>query len=108
MSAQVRGPGGRVSSGPLLPAASPIPLSALAAEAGAEVRGDAGVSVADATYAAVEVRPGSLFFCVPGAREDGHDFAAAALAAGAAGLVVEMHPNCGWGLCERRWVRSRR
>jgi UDP-N-acetylmuramyl pentapeptide synthase len=96
----------------LLPAASPIPLSALAAEAGAEVRGDAGVSVADATYAAVEVRPGSLFFCVPGAREDGHDFAAAALAAGAAGLVVERWLDLDapqlWGLCERRWVRSRR
>jgi UDP-N-acetylmuramoyl-L-alanyl-D-glutamate--2,6-diaminopimelate ligase len=89
MSAQVRGPRGRVSSGPLLPTASPIPLSALAAEAGAEVRGDAGVSVADATYAAAEVRPGSLFFCVPGARADGHDFASAALEAGAAALVVE-------------------
>ena len=65
------------------------PLSALAAEAGAEVRGDAGITVADATYATAEVRPGSLFFCVPGARADGHDFAAAALEGGAAALVVE-------------------
>ncbi|MCY3910957.1 MAG: UDP-N-acetylmuramoyl-L-alanyl-D-glutamate--2,6-diaminopimelate ligase [bacterium] len=35
------------------------------------------------------VNSGDLFFCVPGANHDGHDFAADALAAGAAGLVVE-------------------
>lgn len=35
------------------------------------------------------VNPGDLFFCVPGAEHDGHDFAADALARGAAGLVVE-------------------
>lgn len=35
-----------------------------------------------------EVRPGDLFVCVPGQRRDGHDFAGAAVAAGAAALVV--------------------
>ncbi len=35
------------------------------------------------------VNPGDLFFCVPGAEHDGHNFAADALARGAAGLVVE-------------------
>lgn len=35
------------------------------------------------------VRPGSLFFCVPGTRHDGHAFAGQAVAAGAAALVVE-------------------
>lgn len=35
------------------------------------------------------VKPGDLFFCVPGANHDGHDFAADALARGATGLVVE-------------------
>jgi UDP-N-acetylmuramoyl-L-alanyl-D-glutamate--2,6-diaminopimelate ligase len=35
------------------------------------------------------VRPGALFFCVPGDRADGHDFALEAVAAGAAALVVE-------------------
>ncbi len=35
------------------------------------------------------VNSGDLFFCVPGAQHDGHDFAADALARGAAGLVVE-------------------
>jgi|HubBroStandDraft_2_1064218.scaffolds.fasta_scaffold45656_2 UDP-N-acetylmuramoyl-L-alanyl-D-glutamate--2,6-diaminopimelate ligase len=35
------------------------------------------------------VRPGTLFFCVPGFQSDGHDFAAQAVASGAAALVVE-------------------
>src|SRR4051794_17967957 len=35
-----------------------------------------------------EVRPGDLFFAIPGERFDGHDFVAAAFAAGAAGAVV--------------------
>ena len=34
-------------------------------------------------------RAGSLFFCVPGSTVDGHDLAAAAVAAGAVALVVE-------------------
>jgi UDP-N-acetylmuramoyl-L-alanyl-D-glutamate--2,6-diaminopimelate ligase len=35
------------------------------------------------------VAPGSLFFCVPGFRADGHDFAQQAVDAGAAALVCE-------------------
>ncbi|WP_419929037.1 UDP-N-acetylmuramoyl-L-alanyl-D-glutamate--2,6-diaminopimelate ligase [Candidatus Poriferisocius sp.] len=35
------------------------------------------------------VNPGDLFFCVPGANHDGHEFASDALDRGAAGLVVE-------------------
>ena len=35
------------------------------------------------------VRPGDLFVCVPGHRLDGHDYAPAAVAAGAAALVAE-------------------
>src|SRR3954452_19200504 len=35
------------------------------------------------------VTPGTLFFCVPGFRADGHDFAPDAVARGAAALVVE-------------------
>jgi UDP-N-acetylmuramoyl-tripeptide--D-alanyl-D-alanine ligase len=34
------------------------------------------------------VRPGDLFFCLPGTRVDGHDFAAQALRAGAAAVVA--------------------
>src|SRR3954463_1107688 len=40
-------------------------------------------------YATGDVTVGSLFFCVPGFRADGHDFAPAAIEAGAAALVVE-------------------
>ena len=36
-----------------------------------------------------QVRPGTLFFCICGANSDGHDFAAQALNAGAAAIVVE-------------------
>ena len=35
------------------------------------------------------VVPGALFCCVPGALEDGHAYAPAAVAAGAAALLVE-------------------
>jgi UDP-N-acetylmuramoyl-L-alanyl-D-glutamate--2,6-diaminopimelate ligase len=54
-----------------------------------EVRGDAGVRVTDVTYRSGDVRPGALFFAVPGARTDGHLFAQEAAAAGAAAVVVE-------------------
>jgi UDP-N-acetylmuramoyl-tripeptide--D-alanyl-D-alanine ligase len=37
------------------------------------------------------VAPGQLFFALPGERADGFDFAAAAVAAGAAGVVVPRH-----------------
>ena len=40
-------------------------------------------------YDSRAVRPGTLFFAVPGDHADGHDFAAAAVDAGAVGLVVE-------------------
>ena len=35
------------------------------------------------------MKAGTLFFCVPGEKVDGHEFAAAAVEAGAAALVVE-------------------
>jgi len=54
-----------------------------------EVVGDDSVEIADLAYAAGAVRPGALYFCVPGSRADGHDFAAAAVERGAAALVVE-------------------
>src|SRR5213080_2629602 len=45
--------------------------------------------VLDLAYDARAAGPGALFFCVPGARADGHDFAAEAVAHGAVALVVE-------------------
>jgi UDP-N-acetylmuramoyl-L-alanyl-D-glutamate--2,6-diaminopimelate ligase len=47
------------------------------------------VEVADLVYDARHATPGSLFFCVPGRRADGHDFAQQAIEQGAAALVVE-------------------
>jgi UDP-N-acetylmuramoyl-L-alanyl-D-glutamate--2,6-diaminopimelate ligase len=47
------------------------------------------VEVADLAYDLRTVAAGSLFFCVPGSRADGHDLAPAALEAGAVALVVE-------------------
>ena len=43
----------------------------------------------DLAYDTRSVVPGALFFCVPGARADGHEFAAEAVERGAIGLVVE-------------------
>ncbi len=49
----------------------------------------AAVEITALAYDNRAVRPGTLFFCVPGLRSDGHDFAPAAVRAGAAALVVE-------------------
>jgi UDP-N-acetylmuramoyl-L-alanyl-D-glutamate--2,6-diaminopimelate ligase len=65
-------------------------LERLVAALGAvEVVGLAPVEVRDLAYDARAVTPGALFFCVPGARADGHDFAPEAVERGAAALVVE-------------------
>src|SRR5581483_4391752 len=61
----------------------------VAALGAAEVVGHAPVEVLDLVYDARLAAPGSLFFCVRGARADGHDFAPQAVAAGAVALVVE-------------------
>ncbi len=50
---------------------------------------DAAVEVTGLAYDSRAVRPGTLFFCVSGFRADGHDFAPAAVQAGAVALVVE-------------------
>ena len=65
-------------------------LERLVAALGAvEVVGRAPVEVRDLAYDARAVTPGTLFFCVPGARADGHDFAPEAVERGAVALVVE-------------------
>ncbi len=65
-------------------------LEELAAEVpGARIVGDASVEVADLAYDSRKVGPGTLFFCVPGEKVDGHDFARQVVEAGAVALVVE-------------------
>jgi UDP-N-acetylmuramoyl-L-alanyl-D-glutamate--2,6-diaminopimelate ligase len=61
----------------------------IAALAPSDVLGRAPVEIADLAYDARAAGLGSLFFCVPGTRADGHEFAAAAVANGAVALVVE-------------------
>src|SRR5690348_6729672 len=55
----------------------------------AETLGNADVDIVDLAYDARAATAGSLFFCVPGARADGHDFAPQAVENGASALVVE-------------------
>jgi UDP-N-acetylmuramoyl-L-alanyl-D-glutamate--2,6-diaminopimelate ligase len=47
------------------------------------------VEISGLAYSSVSVAPGTLFFCVPGFRTDGHDYARDAVARGAAALVAE-------------------
>jgi UDP-N-acetylmuramoyl-L-alanyl-D-glutamate--2,6-diaminopimelate ligase len=49
----------------------------------------APVQIAGLAYDSRTVGPGDLFFCVPGFRADGHDFAAQAVRQGAVAVVLE-------------------
>ena len=60
-----------------------------AAGVAADLRGDPSVDVRDLAYDSRRVAEGTLFFCFPGEKTDGHDFAPAAVEAGASALVVE-------------------
>src|SRR5947208_2779732 len=65
------------------------PVRVIAARAPADVLRRAPVEIGDLAYDARAAEPGSLFFCVPGSRADGHEFAADAVGNGAVALVVE-------------------
>ncbi|HEU5405395.1 MAG TPA: UDP-N-acetylmuramoyl-L-alanyl-D-glutamate--2,6-diaminopimelate ligase [Gaiellaceae bacterium] len=54
-----------------------------------QVLGSPAIEVRDLAYDARAVTPGALFFAVPGEHADGHDFAGAAVEAGAVAVVVE-------------------
>jgi UDP-N-acetylmuramoyl-L-alanyl-D-glutamate--2,6-diaminopimelate ligase len=70
------GPRAAGRAGRLRPEAPPVEISALA-------------------YSSQSVTPGTLFFCVPGFRSDGHDFAPDAVERGAAALVCQRPLNLG-------------
>jgi UDP-N-acetylmuramoyl-L-alanyl-D-glutamate--2,6-diaminopimelate ligase len=55
----------------------------------AATRGDVGAEISSLAYDSRRVEAGTLFFCVPGEKADGHEFGAAAVDAGAVALVVE-------------------
>ena len=54
-----------------------------------EVTGAGPVEITDLAYDTRRVTAGAVFFCVPGARVDGHELAQVAVERGAAALVVE-------------------
>jgi UDP-N-acetylmuramoyl-L-alanyl-D-glutamate--2,6-diaminopimelate ligase len=66
-----------------------VPVVDVARVSGGRVVGDGAGVVRDAAHDTRDVRPGCVFFCVPGSRVDGHLLAGEAIAAGAAALVVE-------------------
>jgi UDP-N-acetylmuramoyl-L-alanyl-D-glutamate--2,6-diaminopimelate ligase len=61
----------------------------------AQLVGGAPVDVTELAYDARTAGPGSLFFCVPGSRVDGHDLAPEAVARGAVALVCERRLDVG-------------
>lgn len=76
------------TSAPIAVAPPAVPLSALAREVPeGSLHGDAVIR--GISYDSRKVLDGTLFFALPGSRTDGHRYAAAAVAAGATGLVVE-------------------
>jgi UDP-N-acetylmuramoyl-L-alanyl-D-glutamate--2,6-diaminopimelate ligase len=64
-------------------------VAALAAGLEGQITGDPSVVIERLAYHTRAVGPGTLFFCIPGLRADGHDHAPAAVAAGATALVCE-------------------
>jgi UDP-N-acetylmuramoyl-L-alanyl-D-glutamate--2,6-diaminopimelate ligase len=66
----------------------------------AEIVGDPATQISALAYDNRKVGEGTLFFCVPGASADGHDFARDAIRAGATALVVER--PLGLGVAEAR------
>jgi UDP-N-acetylmuramoyl-L-alanyl-D-glutamate--2,6-diaminopimelate ligase len=53
------------------------------------------VEISALAYSSDSVTPGALFFCVPGFRSDGHDFAPDAVERGAAALVTQRRLDLG-------------
>jgi UDP-N-acetylmuramoyl-L-alanyl-D-glutamate--2,6-diaminopimelate ligase len=74
-------------------AASPTSVSAIIDQLPApmftEAVGDTTTSVSEITHDSRAVTTGCMFVCIPGGTADGHDFAPAAVAAGATALMVE-------------------
>ncbi len=71
-----------------LPPARPL-ADLLGSLPGQQTRGDASAVVTGLAYRSQDAAPGDLFFCIPGSRVDGHDFARDAVGGGAAAVIVE-------------------
>ena len=62
---------------------------------GVQTAGDLGIEVESVAYDSRRVGTGALYCCVPGLEVDGHQFAAEAVAAGAAALLCERPVGAG-------------
>lgn len=58
-----------------------------------KIEGNSGVRISDVTADSREVKRGSLFFCLPGAHVDGHEFVDMAVKKGAAAVIAEKKIN---------------
>lgn len=65
------------------------PLERLFEGVPVEIRGNPQASVSSISTDSRRLRPGALFFALRGQRKDGHNFVSDAVAAGAAGVVIE-------------------
>ncbi len=68
-------------------------LANMVGGAAAQVHGDTATQISTVTHDSRAVDSGSLFACLRGGRVDGHDFADAAVEAGAAALLAASIPN---------------
>lgn len=66
-----------------------VRLSELIRDLACRTEGGESPEIADIVIDSRKVSPGSLFVCIRGARHDGHEYAAEAVARGAAALVAE-------------------
>jgi len=67
----------------------PVTLGEAAAAVGGLLLGEPGASILRVTTDSRDVRRGDLFVCLRGAHHDGHDYAPAALAAGATAVLTD-------------------
>ena len=79
----------------------------------ARIVGDASASIGGMALDSRQIQPGDLFCCLRGEHDDGHRFAGAAVAAGAASLLVDHALDLGApqvvvaGHAPRPWARWR-
>ncbi len=79
---------GRYDTGPSADCRGTMRLAELAGDAAERIEGDPGTEIAGLTADSRKAGPGMLFAALPGTKIDGTAFAAAAVAAGAAAVLV--------------------
>jgi UDP-N-acetylmuramoyl-L-alanyl-D-glutamate--2,6-diaminopimelate ligase len=80
----------------------------LALEEVEEAEGNLNQEVSGLAYNSRRVRPGEVFFAIPGEKVDGHDFIPQAVSQGAAAVVVSKKINCPPGAATIRVRHVRR